>query len=313
MSGLPPEFQVDVPEAVRESVRQYYYKYEDFYEEPWRELDETHDRFENGDIHLQRSMFVLSYAYTVISIQTQLDQTEKMFGWLYDGMPLYEVLLKGATPQTKGGYIYNTLDRYWFAGIEDFCDRLTSNRVDSVVHDLETEDGFKYIRAVKAPFVAANLGYTSQMCIDTNVEDFFGFDFSENEPSGEQVSRICADIQDLFPKLMREVREPYHLQWILFNYERVNNVHWEKDSGDMTLDVRGATAITEKEGKDPAAHTNYFRAVLDDRDAVVRRANQMYNEARGGNLPREIFATHFFTGEGKSGELERGTKEQRGR
>jgi hypothetical protein len=120
------------------------------------------------------------------------------------------------------------------------------------------------------------------MCIDANMQSFLGLDFSGLSLSGEQVDKVCASVEDLFPELAPEVGEAYHLQWILFNFERVNDAMWEPDTNDLTLTITGDLAVEEIEGREPEQHDEWFRAVLDDRERVVDRVDALFAEARGG-------------------------------
>lgn len=274
----PAQRPVTIPEELRQSVMSYYETYEDFYDVPWSELDEVHRRFMAGGPDLRRSMLVHSYVYAVLTIQTGIDEAERHFRRYYEGEPLWIVTTEEANVTAKADHVYATLDEYWFEGMTDLAMRMGEGDVETVVREMEESDPFKYIGSVKAPFVAAQLGFTSKMCIDSNVQSFLGMDFSEGTPSGEEVDRLCAEVQDLFPELMAQVEEPYHLQWTLFNYARVNDVSWEPDSGAMELNLYGETAIEPIEGLEPEKHDQYFNALLDDEARVIERADALFEE-----------------------------------
>ena len=276
-----PLSEVTVPEPVREGVRDYYYRYEEFYAEPWADLDATRRLFESTDLEHAGSLLVLSYVYAVISQRVNIDAAERHFRRVYDGERLDDVMLVENNINGKADYVYGTLDTYGRDGMGRLADRIASGAVEQAVREMDDTSEFKYIAAVKAPFIAAQLGYTSQMCVDANVQSFLGIDLADYNLGTEAMSRVCADVMDLFPMLAEEVAEPYHLQWILFNYERVHNVAWDPAAGDLTLSLTGAVASERIEGREPEAHDEWFRATLDDRDRVVERVEDLYAEARG--------------------------------
>lgn len=270
---------VEIPDELRQSVVDYYHKYEEFYETPWRELDETHQRFVNGSRELRTSLFTLSYIYAVLSIQTPIDAAERQFTAIFEGQEVYDVTLAEQQVTQKGNYIYDTLDNYGYEGIAELTDMLVEGKVAEVVDIMDNDDDFKYIGSVKAPFVVAQLGYTSQMCVDSNVQAFLGLDFAELNVTGEEVDRVCTTVQALFPELMKEVKEPYHLQWILFNYERVNDVMWNPDTGDLTLTITGEVAVDPIDGLEPEKHDAWFDATLDDEAYIIDRVDGIFAEA----------------------------------
>ena len=274
--------ELSVPPVVREAVQDYYHRYEEFYAEPWRQLDETRRLYESADTEHRMAMLTLSYVYAVVSQRVAIDLAEEHFRLFYDGMNLQEMLIQEGNINGKADWMYGTLDEFGRDGLAEIADMLADGRVEKAVRIMEDDPEFKGISEIKAPFVASQLGYTSQMCIDANMQSFLGLDFSGITVSGEQVDKVCASVMDLFPELASEVGEAYHLQWILFNFERVNDAMWEPDTNDLTLTITGDLAVEEIEGREPEQHDDWFRAVLDDRERVVDRVDALFAEARGG-------------------------------
>jgi len=271
--------RLEAPEPVRKAVMRYYQNYRDFYAEPWRELDQTRRIFQGGDDELRVSLLVLSYIYAVMSTRTAIDDAERHFTRVYEGDDLRHVMVNDNNINSKANYIYDALDYFGYVGFAGMANQLADGKVEATVDEMDETYEFKNIATVKAPFVVSQLGFTSKMCIDSNVQNFLGLDLGSINIDGDDMRKICGEVKHLFPEVYAEVEEAYHLQWILFNFERVNNVHWEPGDEALELDIGGMTPVERIDGLEPEKHDAWFDATLDDPERIKDRIHELFQAA----------------------------------
>jgi hypothetical protein len=86
--------------------------------------------------------------------------------------------------------------------------------------------------------------------------------------SPETYRGVCYQIQEAFPELTNLVREPYHLQWVLFDFQRYNEIDPPSESVEETIPNPVST------------HRNWFGSVLGDTRKLRRRMEEMEDRAR---------------------------------
>lgn len=249
------------PEPVRDHITHFFYpNNKHIYDEVWPKLDDVRDRWDTLDNGDKIALLKLSYINSVFSIRTPVSSYESGIRMFMQGESIPEAIdrsgmgmalyyrpdwnkpygsLRGKVPG-----IYETLsnDAFW-DGVVAMIKEERYNEAQSRLMDAN------FIGVAKSPFTLANLGFTQKMCLDGNVSALLGGESPETEV--EEYEQLCADVRDMFPELAEEL-EPYHLQWLLFDYQRIYQYDPEEES------VTQSGAITQ----DVARHDTWFDAAL---------------------------------------------------
>lgn len=174
-------------------------------------LQSVKRRFENADHETRRDMLLASYEFAVISVQTPVNIHEKAWSAIREGADPEDAMQQVNYWRNKLDYMQRTQVK--FELIDDVIFNLLDGNIDKA-HKILIDE-FLGVGAKKAGFTLAMLGYTSKMCIDTNVEQAAGLD---DVYSGVVVDKY----EDQCNEVMQEysINTPFMLQWILFDCYR---------------------------------------------------------------------------------------------
>lgn len=140
------------------------------------------------------------------------------------------------------------------------CKRSGSKNVDSA-HQTALEK-LQFVSTVKVPYLLACLGFTEKMCLDLNVARTLGMEEPPDTNDVHRYEQLCQEVQDSFPTLREEI-DPYHIQWLIFDWQRYN--------GDGT-DVGHKTSTEAEQVTD---HETWFNAVFTDVSEIQNIVNSV--------------------------------------
>lgn len=177
-------------------------------------LEKVKHRFLHGDTVTRRQMIRTAHRFAVLSIQTPVHLHEAAFKQL-EGLPVVQ-----SNPVQSVNYWRNKLD--WINHLDgrmelldEAADLLMAGRLDEA-HRLMI-DRFKGLGAAKAGFTIAMLGFTSKMCIDTNVKQAADLKQVYSGVVVEKYEQQCTAITNRFNTVGLT---PFMLQWVLFDVQR---------------------------------------------------------------------------------------------
>lgn len=237
---------MEIDNTTRVQIVKHYREYSDIYEEIWERLDTVHKKFNRTGINSKLWYLKLSYINSVISIRTPVPQHEEALSNLMERGDLKAQLENITYGNNKYKYILQSLDKdsVWNEIVSD----LNAGDIDAAHRN--ASDNLLNIGTVKTPFLFANLGYTEKMCLDGNISAVLntGRMYHKNI---DEYKQICSDILRQFPELQAEL-DPYHLQWVIFDWKRYNNANGFEDQ-----------IFREQDGA-VTTHKAWFDAVLRD-------------------------------------------------
>lgn len=267
-----PELQRPPP-AVREHILQWYRDHQHTYARVWDRLDQVREKWSLLDREGKITLLKSSYVFSVMSVQTRVHIHEEWFIRVIHGEGVEESrVASGAGLGSRVAAMRETLadESLW----DETVELLDDGHVDTA-HKLLL-DNAKWISTAKVPFTLANLGFTQKMCIDANIARLFAAERPETK-SIESYEGLCADIRDTFPDLS-EILKPYHLQWLLFDWQRFFRAN--SRGGIQTTRARGDMAI--------ATHDVWFDTALGNVDRLRARLDRIPEETNGHAIEEDI-------------------------
>lgn len=176
-------------------------------------------------------MLLDSYTFALLSIQTPVPIHEDAWQQYMNGVEPRNAFEKLNYRFNKEKYLNYTkgLSLYIF---EDILTEFSPNHLHKKILD-----NFKGVGTIKSSFTMSMLGFTSKICIDANLINYFGLN-REDIYTGKVVKKY----EKQCSKLMEEINlniTPFMKQWVIFNYQRMS----ENDRGF-------------------AKHTTYFNEML---------------------------------------------------
>lgn len=194
------------------TATEWYREHRDHYDKVMKKLDDVRNRFEKSDRETMRDMFLASYEFAVISVQTPVSIHEKAWSAIRTGdADVAEALQEVNYWKNKTKYI--TESRTKFEKIDEVIDLLREGNIDEA-HKVLIDD-FLGVGAAKAAFTLAMLGYTSKMCLDTNVKQICELDDVYSGVVVDKYEKCCNQVRDT-----SEIRPSFLLQWVLFDMNR---------------------------------------------------------------------------------------------
>jgi thermostable 8-oxoguanine DNA glycosylase len=185
------------------------------YEQIKDRLELVKNRFMEEDRLTQRRMVLDSYIFAVISIQTPLDVHERSYARYTNGDEYEDAFREVNYKNNKISYIRETEVK--FKAIDNVIDLLEANKIDEA-HKLMCDE-FKGVGMAKGAFTLAMLGFTSKMCVDTNVQQASGIEDVYSGVVVEKYENMCEKIRQQFSDL-KDRLDPFMVQWVLFDYQR---------------------------------------------------------------------------------------------
>jgi len=230
---------MDLSDATRSEIVAHYRTHEATYQRIWGQLDTIRERFKKADRETKKDYLKLSYVNSVISVQTPLHIHEEAFRRILSGDGLERALERVNYNGQKKKYLSQCLQEpdIWETLVTDYNERGLDTMHKTAI------DRLKFVGTVKVPFMLANLGFTEKMCLDANVCRIMGIDSQPTTVVVDRYESLCTDVCDLFPVLEVEL-DPYHLQWVLFDYQRFNRTNMDPDTANR-LDVETQVAHHE--------------------------------------------------------------------
>lgn len=257
-----------IDDETRQEIRDWYEQHKFTYAKVWDRLDQIRDLWALYDHDERVALLKCSYIFTLMTQQTATHRAEEVFRRIMAGMSVREarsVPFAGKKPGKEMQYTAWVYDSFASDHWEEVVELLDSGKTDDA-HKLLV-DQTKGLRATKAGFVLANLGRVHKMCVDSNVAALLDAQHPDPEkelknlqPETVDVSKydqFCGEIQNFFPELS-EALEPYHLQWLLFDFQRFHKRGRGKSVG-VTEDMAVAT------------HDEWFEVALGDINHVKAR------------------------------------------
>lgn len=266
MADAPPI--AEPPQAVKDHLKHFYWpKHQDLYERHiWPKLDEVRDRWEkleNGD---RIALLKLSYINSVFSVRESVDQYESGFANLMRGQSLPDSMEDSGMglalyyrpdwDKPLGRLAGKIQNIYETVANDTFWDALIALIEDERYNDAQVKlSQAGNIGTAKAPFTLANLGFTQKMCIDANVARIMGTDQPGGNVGVDSYEQMCSTVRLMFPELADKMA-PYHLQWLLFDYQRIHRYDAAEEK------------IAGGPGEEPARHEVWFDAALGPMDRI---------------------------------------------
>lgn len=180
-----------------------------------KRLTDTKAKFMSTDRDEQVDMLVKSYVNAVISQRNKVDIYEPAYVRWVSGEPMDKAFESIIYNKQKISWISKTLvDMKKFHHVADLLEVGRVNQAHNFM-----ADNFTGLSHMKAAFTLAMLGFTSRMCLDTNVCKAMGFDsrkVSDIKDMSDYLE-LCNQIVDKFEHLELD---PFVLQWVIFDYRR---------------------------------------------------------------------------------------------
>jgi|APHM01.1.fsa_nt_gi hypothetical protein len=201
-------------------------RYSETYETIRTELDNVRNIFESVSRDRQKVMLFDSAVYAVTSVQNDISILRRFFREYANSEDWSEV--KKAFRSVNYGnnkfeYCMNNASVIFGSIGDDIVSALEAGAVWDAVEIMVAE--LKGVSYIKAPFVGCMLGYTSLMCIDTNVAQMVPDDRvkASDYSSGQEYKEAVALVKQQYEDLAAEY-DPFMLQWILFDANRGEGV-----------------------------------------------------------------------------------------
>jgi len=187
------------------------------YDEIRSQLKRVNHKFRAADAVTRRKMLRSSHRFAVLSIQAPVHRHEAAFKQL-EGLEFEE-----EDPVRSLNYWKNKMS--WIKELEgraDVLDRVAEDALDGELDDAHRTliDEVTGVGAAKAAFMLAMLGFTSKMCVDTNVQQAAGI---EDPYTGVVVHRyesMCRRVLSEFDGLCAAGLDPFMVQWVLFDFNK---------------------------------------------------------------------------------------------
>jgi hypothetical protein len=281
-----PAWPVRPPEPVRNDIRAFFEENKEFYRVPWSHLDQTRRRFERAGPELQEAMMALSYVYAVGTVRVTIEVAEEWFRRItQDGQTVHETTINMGQINNKANYINDTLARRSPRPMAEAARLLGEGNIDAAAAYLKESSRVTGIGDVKSPFILSQLGYTSKMCLNANVQDLLQVNVTDSEWFSEMYEAVCAEIETLFPDISSQVDELYHLQWVIFDYNRIFDSGWSTGGEDLQLSIEhGEPRVARQQvgDKQPADHGEWFEMILAPEQEVLDTYDRLVRDARSG-------------------------------
>ena len=228
-----------VTDATRSEIVAHYRTHESTYSRIWGRLDDIQTHFRMADKEGKIAYLKLSYINSVISVQTPLHIYEEAFRLILEGKDLDTALERVNYNGQKKKYLRQCLADadIWETLVTDLEERGLDAAHKTAI------DRLKFVGTVKVPFTLAMLGFTEKMCLDANVCRVMDIDEIPTTVVVDRYESVCESVRDHFPTLMEEI-DPFHLQWVLFDYQRFNRTNMDPDAA-VRLDVDQQVAYHE--------------------------------------------------------------------
>lgn len=201
---------------MEDTPAEHYTQNKQVYDQIEQKLENTRRKFESTDKQTRRKILRTSHRFAVLSIQTPVNLHEEAFKQL-EGLPTQQ-------PDALQSVNYWKTKQKWINELDGKTEVLDAISAELLAGNTDTAhkiliDEVKGVGAVKAAFTLAMIGYTTKMCIDTNIQQVAGI----NEPySGvvvEKYEQQCRTVKQEF-NLLSEELSAFMTQWVLFDYQR---------------------------------------------------------------------------------------------
>jgi chloramphenicol O-acetyltransferase len=189
-------------------------------------LDSVNTAFHNADRFTQKVMLFDSSVYAVTSVQNDISVLRDAFRGYQNADnwdDVRDVMSSVNYGNNKFEYIRSNFDTIFSKFGDNIINLLKQGSVWAAIDNMADRlDGVSY---VKAPFIACMLGFTSVMCVDTNVEQMIDDDavVSSGYRSLDEYKDAVEIVVSSFPNLAEDV-STFMLQWVCFDCNRGNGV-----------------------------------------------------------------------------------------
>jgi len=199
-------------------VVQQYVNHREEYQKVADHLETVRNHFETADRKEQRRVLLSSYQFAVLTVQTPTDIAEEAFQLYKGGEEMSEAFSKVNYWKNKARYIEETNTR--FEAVDTVIDFLEEGEIDKAHRKIANT--FKGVSTVKAAFVLAMIGYTSRMCVDTNVQQVA--DHIIDGYTGKKVSKYQSEAEKIREWFSRhhdgDTPDNFIIQWAIFDLNR---------------------------------------------------------------------------------------------
>lgn len=206
---------IDMEQTTPANVVNWYDNNREHYADVQHNLRQVRRAFGGRDIYGKVDMLQKAHAFAVLSIQTPVHIHEQAYENLFDSPESIADSINSVNYyKNKASYIR-----------ESFRNRDTWREVARLLKRGNIDEAHKHIvdtvkgvSTTKAAFMLAMLGFTSKMCIDSNMCELFEVERSSTVVV-EKYENSCKAIRDTCPTL-RTLVSPFLFQWICFDYQR---------------------------------------------------------------------------------------------
>jgi len=194
----------------------HYRKNQEVYNRIEKQLAGNQKKFKNADKATRRKMLRAAHRFAVLSIQTPVKLHEEAFKEL-EGM------------QTKKSDALQSVNYWkskqkWINELDGKTEVLDAVAAELLADNIDKAhklliDKVKGVSTVKAAFMLAMLGFTSKMCLDTNLQQVASIDDPYEGIVVDKYEKQCDTVKKQFSSLSRDLSS-FMLQWVLFDYQR---------------------------------------------------------------------------------------------
>jgi len=250
------------PKVIRDDIVRWLEMYLVEYSRIWDRLDKVRQNWSLTSYRGKEAMLQMSFTYALATQQVPLSEAERVFDRIMNGQTVTAAYMGESFNTRRPQWMYRSISdsTLWMIVLNALLDGDNMTALDRLAEDAVG------LRAKKASFALAQLGFTQEMCVDGNISDLISADI-DTKIDIPQYRRVCANIQRMFPELTKRVREPYHLQWVLFDYQRHHRIN------------ASGTGVVTTDSSPVATQDKWFEWATGNPARIVRRMDRLEREA----------------------------------